>query len=113
MRKQYLTIRIMMLLRLISLIMGYNLILSESEINLPGLAALSAGQLIIQAIHHPDPILYEDENKKIYEHILETGPSTYFIKKTLPQFWQKIFLQNQKPATAIFFPERVFDYRRG
>lgn len=112
--KRHLTIRFLMLLRLISLITGYNLILSESEINLPGTTAPSAGYLIIQAAHHHGLILYEDENKKIYEHILETGPNIYFIKKTLPKFWQKTFLQIKKPAITEFYPGRVFvKCRRG
>jgi hypothetical protein len=103
-----------MLLRLISLITGYNLILSESQIIIPGGETGSAGYAIIQAVHHPDIILYADGHQKTYEHILETGPNTYFIKKMLPRFWQKTILQNQKPATELFDSRRALHrYRRG
>ena len=113
MRRRWITIRALMLLRLISLITGYNLILSESQIIIPGGETGSAGYAIIQAVHHPDVILYADGHKKIYEHILETGPNTYFIKKLLPKFWQKTILQNQKPAATMFSVGRTFHkYRR-
>lgn len=114
MRRRWLTIRALMLLRLISLITGYNLILSESQINLPAGETADAGYAIIQAVHHPNVILYAAGHQKIYEHILETGPNTYFIKKMLPKFWQKTIIQNQKPGGIALTIGRVLHkYRRG
>jgi len=112
--KRRLTSRLFIAIRLIGLITGYNLILSESQINLPAGETANAGYAIIQAVHHPNIILYADGHQKIYEHILETGPSRYFIKKILPRFWQKTTLQNQKPGGIALTIGRVLHkYRRG
>jgi len=109
MRKIKPTTRLFIFLRLVSLITGYNLILSES------VAFETGGGSGVPIITHAAPLFFghdmlfsPEEHKKPREHIFDTGPDKPYFKRPIQKFWQTVYQKNQKPGRAVLAPDRVF-----
>lgn len=117
MKKRRITIRVLTLLRLISIMIGYNFMLLEAEVNY-FFTSTSEGQALIIRNVHPswEGFLYaEDSSHKNKEHTLEISKDRVEFKKRNANFWKKLILtQNQKPGSMATAIGRVLHrYRQG